>query len=73
MFKIGRQKVELKVEGVSCPHCVLNIENAVAVLEGVKNVKVDVKRKSTKVEFDSDLVSLDKIKEIIWEQGFEVR
>ncbi|HBT18272.1 MAG TPA: copper resistance protein CopZ, partial [Firmicutes bacterium] len=27
----------------------------------------------TKVEFDSDLVSLDKIKEIIWEQGFEVR
>ena len=73
MFKFGRQQNELKVEGVYCPHCVLSIENAVAVLEGVKNVKVDVKKKRITVEFNSDLISLDQIKKVIWEQGYEVR
>ncbi|TVY01031.1 copper ion binding protein [Paenibacillus cremeus] len=64
------QNVTLKVEGMSCGHCVNSVEGA------LKNVgasgKVDLASKSVKVEFDESKISLNAIKAAIEDQGYDV-
>ncbi|MDB5055391.1 MAG: copper chaperone [Bacilli bacterium] len=64
------QTVTLKVEGMSCGHCVNSVEGAVKKLG--TNGKVDLAQKSVTVEFDESKVSLDAIKEAIEKQGYDV-
>ncbi|WMC92376.1 copper chaperone CopZ [Kineothrix sp. MB12-C1] len=66
------EKVVLNVEGMSCEHCVKAVNNSVGILPGVANVAVDLAGKTVTVEFDSAKVSVDKIKEEIEDQGYDV-
>ncbi|MEH7305114.1 copper ion binding protein [Neobacillus drentensis] len=66
------KKVELNVIGMSCGHCTMVIENSVGSLPGVEKVLVDVKNGNVAVEFHPNLVSLDKIKETIGDQGYDI-
>ena len=65
-------KTVLKVDGMSCEHCVKAITNAVGALPGVSGVAVDLKTKSVTVEHDPEKSPLDKIKLEIEDQGYEV-
>ena len=67
------EKVTLNVQGMSCGHCVKAVEGSVGVLNGVSSVKVDLKSAKVDVEFNSQEVSLDKIKETIDDQGYDVK
>ena len=64
------QNVTLKVEGMSCNHCVNSIEGT------LKNVgaqaKVDLASKQVSVEYDENTLTLETIKEAIEEQGYDV-
>jgi copper chaperone len=62
--------VELKVEGMSCNHCVVSIEGALKKI-GSKG-EVDLANDTVSVEYDENKLSLDKIKEAIEDQGYEV-
>ncbi|MFC4810297.1 copper ion binding protein [Paenibacillus sp. GCM10023250] len=64
------QSVTLKVEGMSCNHCVKAVEGAV-VKAGAAG-KVDLAAGSVAVEYDEAKVSLDAIKEAIEDQGYDV-
>lgn len=66
------ESVTLQVKGMSCGHCVKAVENSVGGLNGVKNVSVDLEKKQVKVDFESEVVTLDKIKDTIDDQGYEV-
>ncbi|WP_409272235.1 copper chaperone CopZ [Neobacillus sp. SCS-31] len=66
------EKTLLNVEGMSCGHCVKAVEGSVGALEGVERVLVDLKEKTVAVEYKGDAVSLDKIKETIEDQGYDV-
>lgn len=61
------------VEGMSCSHCENSVKKAVGALNGVLNVTVDLKGKKVSVEFDSEKVSLETIKDTIEDQGYDVR
>ena len=63
----------LNVEGMSCQHCVNSINKAVGELKGVDKVSVDLKAKTVSVDYNQDLVGLDRIKEVIADQGYEVK
>jgi copper chaperone len=67
------EKVTLNVKGMSCGHCVKSVEGSVGELEGVHDVKVDLKAATVDVEFNPQEVSLDKIKETIDDQGYDVK
>lgn len=67
------EKVTLNVEGMSCGHCVKSVEGSVGALSGVSSVKVDLENKKVDVEFNQAEVSLDKIKETIDDQGYDVK
>lgn len=66
------EKVTLKVNGMSCGHCVKAIEGSVGELTGVASVKVHLDAGNVDVEFNPSAVSLDKIKEAIDDQGYDV-
>lgn len=64
-------KEVLKVEGMSCGHCVKSIESSVGELQGVSAVSVDLANKEVTVEFDND-TTIAQIKETIEDQGYEL-
>ena len=66
------ENVTLNVSGMSCNHCVKAVEGSVGKLEGVKKVEVKLDKGQVAVEFESSAVSLDKIKETIDDQGYDV-
>ncbi len=67
------EKITLNVQGMSCGHCVKAVEGSVGALSGVSTVKVNLEAAKVDVEFNPQEVSLDKIKETIDDQGYEVQ
>jgi copper chaperone len=67
------EKITLNVKGMSCGHCVNSIEGSVGELTGVTNVKVNLDSGTVSVEFNTNEVTLDKIKETIDDQGYDVQ
>jgi len=65
-------KIILNVEGMSCSHCENRVKKAVGALNGVANVLVDLKSKKVSIEFDSEKVSIETIKDTIEDQGYDV-
>ncbi|MDR1914724.1 MAG: copper ion binding protein [Clostridiales bacterium] len=72
MFASKSIKSVISVDGMSCDHCVKTVKTAVGGLDGVKNVKVDLKGKSVTVSHNPELASLESIKNAITEAGYEV-
>ncbi|SOC21880.1 copper chaperone [Ureibacillus xyleni] len=66
------ENVTLNVKGMSCGHCVKSVEGAVGALEGVDQVKVNLEAGQVNVAFNNETVTLDKIKEAIDDQGYDV-
>lgn len=64
------QNVRLNVQGMSCGHCINAIEGAIGKLGA--EAKVDLKSDSVTVYFDETKLTLDKIKETIEDQGYDV-
>jgi copper chaperone len=66
------EKSVLKVDGMSCEHCVKAITTAVGALAGVESVTVDLGAKTVTVAHDPDKSPLDKIKSEIEDQGYDI-
>lgn len=67
------EKVIVNVQGMSCEHCVKAVKGSVGALDGVQSVNVNLKAGTAAVEFNENQVSLDKIKETIEDQGYDVQ
>jgi copper ion binding protein len=64
-------KTVLKVDGMSCEHCVKHVKEALEGIAGVKSAKVSLKENSASVEH-ADAVTLDALKVAVTEAGYEV-
>jgi copper chaperone len=62
----------IKVDGMSCEHCVKAVKGAASEIAGVTSVDVDLDGGSATVEFDPAIASLAAIKAAIEEQGYDV-
>lgn len=60
----------LKVEGMTCGHCVSAVEKAVGSAGAVG--KVDLANKKVSVEFDEAKVTIEAVKAAIEDQGYDV-
>ncbi|HLU85725.1 MAG TPA: cation transporter [Vicingaceae bacterium] len=52
---------ELKIEGLSCSHCVNAVTTILKELDGVTNAEVNLPD-TAKVDFDENRISLEEIK-----------
>lgn len=55
------KKIDFNVTGMSCEHCVATVEKAVVELEGVKKVKVNLKKEKATVKFDESCLTTHAI------------
>jgi copper ion binding protein len=63
-------KTVLKIDGMSCEHCVAHVKEALEGISGVKSAKVSLKDNSAQVDH-GDGVSLDALKAAVTEAGYE--
>ncbi|MDO5847991.1 MAG: copper-translocating P-type ATPase [Methanobrevibacter sp.] len=71
-FKIHTDEIKLKIHGMHCASCVMNVENFLMRLDGIFDVKADLSSNSAKIYYDKNKVSLDEMKVVIESLGFEV-
>jgi copper chaperone len=66
------ESTTLVAPDISCEHCQHAIEGAVGKMEGVSSVKVDIPTKSVHISYDPQKVTLDKIEEVMDDEGYAV-
>ena len=66
-----RQEI-IKVEGMTCQHCVQTITDALNNITGLNTVNVDLVKKEVSVKFNENETKLKKIFDKIIEVGFEL-
>lgn len=64
-------KMIVKVEGMSCNHCKMNVENTLKDIAGIENAEVNLDEKLAEVDYFGS-VDEDEIKDKISEAGYEV-
>jgi copper chaperone len=62
----------LSVPDISCSHCERAIKDALAPLDGVASIHVDVPGKTVRVHYDADRVSIDQITRAIEDEEYPV-
>lgn len=65
-------EIVLKIEGMSCQHCVVSISKALKDLKGIKDVKVSLEKGSAEVSYDDTLVTLSRMKDAVTDAGYTV-
>ncbi|HWR22858.1 MAG TPA: copper ion binding protein [Feifaniaceae bacterium] len=66
------EKAVIKVDGMSCEHCVKTITKAVGALPGIAAVAVDLNAKTVTVDHDPGKTALEQIRLEIEDQGYDV-
>jgi copper chaperone len=61
--------LHLKIDGMSCGHCVMSVQKALRALDGVQVEQVQVG--SAQLRFDPSTRSVDEIFNAIRDAGFE--
>ncbi|RMF90970.1 MAG: copper chaperone [Nitrospinota bacterium] len=67
-----KERVILTVEGMSCDHCRMTVEQGLQELPGVAQVKVSLSTKQAEVTFNPKKVSLEQLKEKVQALGYQV-
>ena len=62
----------LKIEGMSCAHCVKHVTEALEELNGVKSAKVSLEKKTAVVEHSVN-VTLEDMKAAVEDAGYEAK
>jgi copper chaperone len=60
----------LKIDGMSCNHCVARVENALKSVEGVESAKVRLENKEALIKYDPSKADNEKLKDAVKEVGY---
>lgn len=63
--------VTVRIEGMSCHSCEINIEAALKTVQGVRSVYVDATKGEAQVTFDDSIATLDALRSKIRDAGYE--
>jgi len=66
------EKKTLKVQGMSCEHCVKAVNNALGGIKGVADIAVSLKEGTVSFSHDPALAPVQTIRSAITEEGYEV-
>lgn len=71
--QVALSETTLSVGGMHCEMCVASIEKGVGQLAGVDSVSAVLADSTAFIRFNSQLVSLDDISEVIVKRGYTVK
>lgn len=64
------KKEEIKIEGMSCGHCVMSVKKELSKIEGLKIDSVEIGR--AVVEYDETKISDNIIREAVEDAGYSI-
>lgn len=64
------KKSVFKISGMHCNTCSLNIDWELEETEGIKEVSTSYAKQETKITYDDELISSEKIIEVIQKTGY---
>ncbi len=62
----------LKVQGMTCNHCVMRVAKALKAVPGVQDAKVDLQKAEAVITYDEAKVSAEKFPSVVSEAGYKV-
>ncbi len=62
----------LRVEGMTCGHCKMTVEQALEALDGVSEAEVDLEAGSATVRYDESRVDTGAFSEAVEQAGYSV-
>ncbi|MDO5859385.1 heavy metal translocating P-type ATPase [Methanobrevibacter sp.] len=71
-FELHSDEMTLRIQGMHCASCTMNVENFLIRLDGIFDVKADLTSQSAKIRYDSSKVDMDEIEKVIESLGFEL-
>lgn len=71
-FELHTDEVTLKLNGMHCASCVMNVENFLIRLDGIFDVKADLTSQTACINYDKTKVTVKDMEEVINSLGFEV-
>ncbi|TDA66134.1 MAG: copper chaperone [Chloroflexi bacterium] len=66
------KKVTLKIMGMECPNCSMNLERIEDKLKGIVFAEASYRKEQMVVEYDDAILTLDQIKAEVKRLGYEV-
>ena len=65
------KKAKIKIDGMPCQHCVKTVTDVMMGIDGVSQVKVNLKKGEARLKFERDLLDLELLETAIVTAGFE--
>ena len=62
----------LKVQGMTCNHCVMRVAKALKSVPGVQDAQVDLQKAQAVVTYDDSKVAPEKLSAAVVEAGYKV-
>jgi Cu+-exporting ATPase len=72
MAKDSKEKAEIKISGMHCASCALNVEKSLKGLEGVGEAQVNFGTEKATVEYDPDKLKLQDLEDTVEDAGYGV-
>lgn len=65
-------KSTLKIQGMTCNHCVMRVAKALKAVPGVQDAQVDLQKAEAVVSYDEAKVTMEKLSFAVVEAGYKV-
>jgi copper ion binding protein len=65
------KKATIRIDGMSCQHCVKTVTDVMMGIDGVSQVKVNLKKGEARLKFERDRLDLELLETAIVTAGFE--
>ena len=65
-------KETLKIQGMTCNHCVMRVAKALKAVAGVQDAQVDLKKGEAVVTYDDPSVTKEKLSVAVVDAGYKI-
>ncbi len=65
-------KKTLKIQGMTCNHCVMRVQKALKGVAGVQDAMVDLGKSEASITFDEGKVNVDTLSTAVVDAGYKV-
>ena len=62
--------LRLKITGMSCAHCQMSVEKALATVPGVFSAVVDLRNASAELDYDDDTATIEELTAAVAKAGY---
>jgi copper chaperone CopZ len=62
--------LRLKITGMTCAHCQMSVEKALAKVPGVFGAVVDLRNASAEVDYDDDTATMEELTAAVAKAGY---